>query len=59
MSYARQNKRWTTAERAMLTELKHEGKTELFIARVLGRPVLAVAREWLNIVNGNNTLEKA
>lgn len=54
MNYARQNKRWTTTERAMLTQLKHEGKTELFIARVLGRSVLAVAREWLNIINGHN-----
>lgn len=51
---ARRNKHWSIAERAMLTQLKHEGKTELFIARVLGRPVLAVAREWLNITNGHN-----
>lgn len=50
----RRNKRWSIAERAMLTTLKHEGKTELFIAGILKRSVLAVVREWQNIIKGHN-----
>lgn len=53
---SRRNQRWSIAERAMLTELKRKGNSELLIAQILRRPVLAVAREWLNIVNGNNKL---
>jgi hypothetical protein len=46
----RTRRAWTPAEDKFLEELICQGHSELFIARVLKRPVLAIPRRWQQIL---------